>query len=79
MDPTTVIKVSNEPILREQLVEHVGFVADLTLTHEARISGVIVAVALDAVILEIWDSSISGLNGDLAVVALNRVSQICIQ
>ena len=76
--PTTIITATNGSIRQEQVVDQVGFVADLVLVDDARTTGVILAVACDALILEIWDPTIPGPNGDLSTVALSRVTQICI-
>jgi hypothetical protein len=78
VEPTTVIEVANGPIVREQLIDHVGFMADLNLNDGDTMSGVIVGVAGDALILELWDSTIRGPNGDLATVAFYGVSRVCI-
>jgi hypothetical protein len=76
---TTVLSTTNGGFVSEQIEDHVGYVADFTLADAARISGVIVAVTRDALILEIWDPSVPGTNGDLITVDLKRISRISIE
>ena len=78
MEPTTVCNADEGPIVCDQLIVHVGYVADLTLFEKEPIAGVIVAVTRDALILEIWDSTSHGPNGELITVALDAIRKICI-
>jgi hypothetical protein len=78
LEPVEVQEADVHEFAAEQLERHVGFVADVVLIDETKLSGVIIAVSATSLIIESWDSGTHAINGDLSTIAIESVRRVSI-
>ena len=78
LEPTEVLEAGAAGFTPDQLEPHVGYVADIDLHDESKISGLILAVSSTSLIIEGWDSVVHATSGDLSTLAIEDVVRISI-